>query len=219
MKWMRVGCGLLLAAVLSGCQSQLAEENRSLWAQNRQLQSRLGETDGKLKAAPDPSQLTALQTEIAQRDARIKELETQLRQPTPGGNEEPGISGIQTSYDAKAGTMTVTLPGDVLFQSGSATLKGSSLSTLKKIAAALNKDYANRAVRVQGHTDSDPITKTRDQWSDNLDLSLSRAAAVTRYLENQGVSPKLITTSGLGANHPKGNKNTSRRVEIVVVVK
>ena len=115
--------------------------------------------------------------------------------------------------------MTVNLPGDVLFSSGQDELKGSAKATLDKIASALKKDYAGKSIRVEGHSDTDPISKTKDKYIDNLDLSLNRAAAVTRYLESKGVSPKLITTSGLGPTHPKGNKAASRRVEIVVVVK
>jgi outer membrane protein OmpA-like peptidoglycan-associated protein len=132
----------------------------------------------------------------------------------------PGIEGIETSYDKNAGTMTVNLPGDVLFDSGHETIKESAKTTLNKIASALKKDYAGKAIRVEGHTDSDPIVKTKDRYLDNLDLSLSRAAAVTRYLEGQGIAAKQITTSGFGQTKPRGSdKAKNRRVEIVVVVK
>jgi outer membrane protein OmpA-like peptidoglycan-associated protein len=116
--------------------------------------------------------------------------------------------------------MTVNLPGDVLFDSGKATLKESAKATLNKVANALKRDYAGKPVRVEGHTDSDPIVKTKNEWQDNLDLSLNRAAAVTRYLESQGVDPKHVATTGYGASKPKGqNKAGNRRVEIVVVVR
>lgn len=211
--------GLLLAVGVIGCQSGAADENRLLHAQNKELQSQLNDANARLKAAPDPAQVQAMQSEIAARDAKIAELQSQLRQPTAGVASDPGIAGIETSYDAKAGTLTVNLPGDVLFDSGQSQLKTSAKATLNKVALALKKDYAGKTIRVEGHTDADPIVRSKDAYDDNLDLSLERAAAVTRYLEKQGVSPKLITTSGFGPTRPKGSaKAKNRRVEIVVVV-
>jgi chemotaxis protein MotB len=214
--------GTLAAATLCvllamGCQNKVAEENKRLWQQNRELQSRLSESETRLRSAPDPNELATMQQELAARDQKIAELEASLRQPSQGS--DPGISGIETSYDPAAGTMTVNLPGDVLFDSGKATLKQSSKSTLDKIVQALKSDYAGKQVYVDGHTDKDPINKTKGQWEDNLDLSANRAMAVARYLTSQGVDADLVAIRGFGEHHPKGNKAQSRRVEIVVQVK
>jgi outer membrane protein OmpA-like peptidoglycan-associated protein len=211
------------AAFLTGCtdveKQGLIKQNKELQARNDDLAAKNAELSSRAQTPPDSTQLSQLQNEIANRDQQIKDLQAQLRQPTPGAGAQPGIEGIETTYDAHAGTMTVDLPGDVLFSSGQDELKSSAKATLDKIASALKKDYAGKNVRVEGHSDTDPISKTKDKYVDNLDLSLNRAAAVTRYLESKGVSPKLITTSGFGPTHPKGNKAASRRVEIVVVVK
>ncbi len=201
-----------------GCQNQTNDEKAALELQNKDLQAQLADRDAKLRAAADPSQIQALQADLAQRDAKIKELESQLRQPTPG-THNPGIAGIETSYDASKGELTVTLPSSVLFDSGKATVKESAKATLNKVVAAMRKDYAGKVIRVEGHTDADPIVKTKDKWEDNLDLSLNRAAAVTRYLLKSGIKPSLVTTSGFGDTHPKASKTKSRRVEVVVVVK
>src|SRR5262249_10209801 len=151
---------------------------------------------------------------------KIVELQNQMK--TSGASAaavpvaDPNMAGLDTKYDAKAGTLTVELPGDVLFDSGAAEIKNSAKATLNKIDAAIKKEYAGRQIRVEGHTDADPIVRTAEDWDDNLDLSLHRAAAVTRYLEKQGLSPKLITTSGFGEYRPQGtNKAKNRRVEIV----
>jgi outer membrane protein OmpA-like peptidoglycan-associated protein len=209
--------------LVGGCANKemdaLTKQNRELQANYDRMREENAGLQSRLQSAPDPSQLTTLQSEVAARDAKIKELEDQLRKPTPGAGEQPGIEGIETTYDAAAGTITVNLPGDVLFASGQDTLKPSAKATLDKIVSALKSDYAGKRVRVEGHSDSDPIVKTKDKYSDNLDLSLNRAASVTRYLESRGVSPKLVTTSGFGPAHPKGDKASSRRVEIVVVTR
>lgn len=218
----RAWTGLLavLSLAVVGCQNKVHDENLALHRENRELRAQLEGVQSEVAARPDPSQLAAVQSQLQARDARIAELEAQLRQPTPGGPPEPGIEGIETSYDAAAGTMTISMPGDVLFASGSATLKDSAKGTLDKIAAALKGDFAGRAVRVEGHTDADKITRTKSLWADNLDLSLNRAAAVTRYLEGKGVPPKQMITSGYGEHRPRGgDKARNRRVEIVVVTR
>jgi chemotaxis protein MotB len=209
-----------LVAAGAGCQSKLAEENRQLWAQNRELQARYGEAASQPKA--DPQQVNALQGEIAARDAKISELEAQLRQPTTGpsgGASEAQLAGIETSFNQTTGEMTVNIPGDVLFDAGRASLKDSARSTLNKIAAAIKKEYGGKHVFVDGHTDPDPIAKTKGMWQDNLDLSAERARAVAKYLTSQGLEQRNVDTRAFGSTVPKKTKEASRRVEIVVATR
>lgn len=211
----------------TGCQNKLYEENLELHRQNRELQSQKDAAESKLRQAPDPSQLALMQGELAardrgisDRDAKIAELENQLRTPAPNaGPADPGLEGIEASYDKKAGTLTVNVPGDVLFASGQAEVKSSAEATLNKIIAAVKKDYAGKQVLVDGFTDSDPITKTKDKWEDNLDLSAGRARAVAKYLTSNGLPASQVAPRAMGATAPKASKAKSRRVEIVVLVK
>src|SRR6476660_5492854 len=134
---------LALAVVAAGCQSKMHDENRALWQQNRELQAKLASSSSAPTAEPpktDPSQLTALQSEIAQRDAKISELQNQLRQPAPGQAEDPQLSAIETTYDKTSSKLTVNVPGDVLFAPGDATVRDEAKSTLDKVAASLKKD-------------------------------------------------------------------------------
>lgn len=197
-----------------GCQdTKLASANKQLWQENSSLSAQLEEANQKLASAPDAAAVAAMQAELAAREAKIAELTASLK-------SDPSIAGVETSYDAKTKTLTVNLPGDVLFASGMSTLKTTATPTLDKIVAALKKDYAGKHVEVKGHTDSDPITKTKKIYKDNLELSLDRAATVTRYLEGKGVDPKLIKTAGFAQFDPKDEKNkkANRRVEIAVLV-
>ena len=224
---------LALAAV--GCESTMYKENLALHQQNQELQQRLDASNAQLREAPDAAQYRQLQAALLDRDQKLADVGNA---PPPAGppagpvpaadpgeappkpSRPPGIAGLETSFDARAGTVTVTLPGDVLFESGKADLKPGSKATLDKVAAAIKRTYPGKPIRVEGHTDADPITKTKSEWEDNLDLSLTRAAAVTRYLEQQGILPKSITTSGFGEFHPRGSdKKKNRRVEIVVVAR
>ena len=211
-----IGIGSVL---LVGCQNKVYDENVALHNQNRELQSKLLQDDERLKAAPDPGQLATMQRDISDRDAKIAELQSSLTKPTPGVASDPGLAGIQTTYDAKAGTVTVNLPGDVLFDAGKAILKPSALGTLDKIASAIKKDYSSKAIGVDGYTDTDPITRTREQWDDNWDLSYARAKSVTQYLIAHGVEQRQVSIVANGSNKAKSSKPASRRVEIVVQAK
>ena len=214
----------LLAA--TGCQNKLHDDNLALHDQNNKLQadlndtrSKLSDTETRLSQAPDPATLNQLQ-------GRVNELETQLKQsteqaaasPAAPAPADPNLAGIEATYDKSRGTLTVNLPGEVLFDKGKAVLKTSAHKTLDKIVSAIKKDYATKTIFVDGHTDADPITRTKDQWEDNWDLAAARANAVRKYLTSHGVDPKKVDMRSFGPNRPKKNKDASRRVEIVVQV-
>lgn len=199
-----------------GCQNKLHDENVALWNQNRELQSRLSDDDSRLRAAPDPAQLSSMQGQIAERDQQIADLKAQLQKQPAGAPPDPSLAGIEVTRDERAGTLTVNLPGDVLFAPGHADLKESSKSTLTKIVNAVQKNYPNKQIYVDGYSDSDPINRTKDKWQDNLDLSAARARSVAQYLVSQGIPSHYVAPRAFGATNPKANKAASRRVEIVV---
>ena len=80
--------------------------------------------------------------------------------------------------------------------------------------------YPGSRVRVEGHTDSDPIKAS--PFASNEALSLSRARSVKTILVKSGVRESLIETSGHGARNPiasgttKRAKAENRRVEIYI---
>jgi len=112
------------------------------------------------------------------------------------------------------GTITVTMPDQVLFDSGQVALKSGSKGRLSRIAGTISSNYGGNLISVVGHTDRDPIRKSK--WKDNWELSSQRALAVTRYLVNQGIPAKQMEAVGRGEHHSLGTKAQSRRVEIVV---
>ncbi|HZZ41728.1 MAG TPA: OmpA family protein [Tepidisphaeraceae bacterium] len=220
MTWFGMTAVLLGMTFLSvGCQNSMKKENDALWQQNRELQARLADSESKLRTAPDPAELQSMRDEIAKRDAEIADLKTNLQKQTPGQPNNPGLEGIDARYDAAAGTITVLIPGSVLFDSGRAIVKTSAKSTLDKIAAAIKKSYPSKRIYVDGHTDTDPIHRTKQTYDDNFDLAYARAHSVASYLETKGISDKQLVIRSYGANNAKGSKDASRRVEIVVKVK
>lgn len=105
---------------------------------------------------------------------------------------------------------------EVLFSSGSATLnkmgqeklKGLA-TTLKTIAKDMPQDL-NWILRVDGHTDNVPIHT--EKFESNWDLSTSRAVAVVKYLEKQGIPAQHLAAAGFGQYHPleKGDTDQAR---------
>jgi len=197
-----------LAAMGAGCrEQQLEESNVALQrqleeslVQNAQLQAQL---DQMRSAPPAPAAPTAAEVP-----------------PTAGAPKPDFGPGVEVRTSGN--TMTVTLPDAILFASGSADLKSASKGVLDKVAGVLNKDYSSHIIRVEGHTDNQPIVRTKKLWADNWDLACNRSMAVVRYLVTKGVDPKRIYASGFGYSQPVASNATAegraknRRVEIVV---
>lgn len=174
------------------------------------------------------NQLTAAKTQLQQasseRDslqAENADLKNKLAAKPPEGPKTPEGPEVVGGWSPHAAGAQKSIEGDVLFSSGAATLTATGKKELDKIAADLKGKYSGKTVLVYGHTDSDPIKRTKNLWQDNLDLSANRAMSVTRYLISQGVAAERIETIGMGEYHPldKASKAKNRRVEIVVVTK
>jgi outer membrane protein OmpA-like peptidoglycan-associated protein len=109
--------------------------------------------------------------------------------------------------------MVVTL-GDVLFDTGKATLKPGAMSSINRLATYLSQN-ANTKVLIEGHTDS----VGGDDY--NIGLSERRARAVAAELESRGIPDSQIQTLGRGKDMPVASNSTpegrqqNRRVEIV----
>jgi chemotaxis protein MotB len=158
---------------------------------------------------------------ISQDQMTIEELQRQIeeRSKTPGDVTGFG-EGYDVTLDAAKGTITVTLPNAILFDSGKATLKRATSSELDHIYSVIRDKYSGKQIDVVGHTDTDPIKKSK--WKDNWELSAQRALSVLRYLVKKGISPDKIKASGRGQSQPIASNSSSsgkarnRRVEIVV---
>lgn len=166
-----------------------------------------------------------LEQENADLASRASQYESELnRLENSRRNLEAKLEGTGATVRIKDGTVAVSLPGSVLFDSGQTTLRSQSRATLKKIAGVLKTDVPNEMVRIEGHTDNDPIQKQKDRYKSNWELSTSRAAAVLHFMvEECGISPTRVYIAGFGQYQPvadnksKNGKAKNRRVEFVVV--
>jgi chemotaxis protein MotB len=120
----------------------------------------------------------------------------------------------------KRGNDTViNLPSDVFFASGSATLNAGGERTMARVADYIKKHHSGGMIRVEGHSDSDPIRKTKSKFHCNWELSFERAHAVVHHLVEKGhVDPHRVVCEAFAENQPQSpnDKSKNRRVEIVL---
>jgi chemotaxis protein MotB len=113
----------------------------------------------------------------------------------------------------------IILTGDLLFDTGMATLKGSAKTSLKEIAEILRK--TPYMINLVGHTDDLPIHT--EQFPSNWELSTTRACKVARFLIDEMHIPaeKFYITGHasyqpLKPNDVAEDRAVNRRVEIIV---
>ena len=198
---------LVSATALAGCNNDAKDQNALLMDENQSLRSLLEDRDAALESAHG---------ELREKNLRIADLERQTADASGSGPVDPfgGIAGVTGSVGA--GEVKATVESDVLFDSGKATLKPQAKTSLGQVASILNSDYSGKTIRIGGHTDTDPIRKSG--YKSNYHLGFERAFAVRDLLISQGVSASRIYLASHGPHEPRGTKQQSRRVEIVVLL-
>ena len=116
-------------------------------------------------------------------------------------------------------SVRVSVRGPMLFDLGSAELRGTTKDFLRKMAVVLSK--TENEVHIVGHTDNYPVHS--EAFPTNWELSSARAARVARFLIEQGsLSPERFTVIGNAMYRPSvpnetlENKQKNRRVEIII---
>jgi chemotaxis protein MotB len=113
----------------------------------------------------------------------------------------------------------IGIPSDVFFASGSAALSRDGDRAMGQVMGYIRKNHSGGTIRVEGHSDSDPIRSTKSKYHCNWELSFERAHAVAHYLVEKGkVEPARLVCEAHGEHHPAdpANKAKNRRVEIVL---
>jgi chemotaxis protein MotB len=130
-------------------------------------------------------------------------------------------AGLDTSVDThidQRGLWVRLATDGVLFDSGSAALRQEGADLLDPISITLRR--LPNPVRVEGHTDSNPISTAI--YASNWELSGGRAAAVVRRLAGNGMPGGRLELSGFGDTRPISTNDTAagraanRRVVVLV---
>lgn len=205
------GFFLLLMFLFVGCAelTSLREEKALMTQSMEELQSEKEDLNSKYAASEEEK-------------ARLLEEKNKLEKARRSAEQR--LKGTGVSVKIKEGHISIVLPSSILFNSGQIKLKKQAKNSLTKICSVLKKDFPKEMIRVEGHTDSDPIKRTKQAYKSNWELSAMRAANVLHYLiDNCHLDPKKLYLSGfgeyqpVGSNKDKSGKEKNRRVEIVVL--
>jgi len=201
---------VLVGATLGGCNRALKEEHGLAVEENEELRRRVAALESANQACED---------ELSRVEAQNAELADALAAASEASDGSDEVFGGETpegvTVGQRGGDTVIAVAGDVLFASGKATLRSEAKRSLNRIAEVLKSRYASNTIRVEGHTDTDPIRKSG--WKSNEHLSAERALAVERYLVERGVSNRRVYAAAFGPAKPRPSKQASRRVEIVVL--
>jgi flagellar motor protein MotB len=164
---------------------------------------------------PRPAETTML----ARSNPQLEAFRNDLR----GRLQRFGVSGVDVDIrTAQDGQQRVAVVLQNSFRPGSASLSynAAAVKAVVGVGKLIGESYAGSRVTVEGHTDSDPIKKSK--WDSNEALSLARAEEVKKLLRQAGVGEAKISAVGMGARQPvaKGAteraKAQNRRVEIFI---
>lgn len=207
----------------------LTEQNQFLKANNQDLINNIGNlTTLSQKGAENLEmslesmkekdiRIQRMQDAVTKKDSVTLALVTSLK----------GVLGNMSDEDieinVEKGVVYVSISDKLLFRSGSYTVTARAKEVLGKVAKVVN-DKPELEFMVEGHTDNVPIKI--DGIVDNWDLSVKRATAVVRILENDfGVAPARMTAAGrsyyipVADNDTAANRAKNRRTRIVVIPK
>ena len=204
------------------------QSSKKLADQAQKNQELMAELEAKeLKLAAENSRLEKLQNELKKRSEQIDELqqlinakEAQMQQLKNAiSNALHNFEGKGLTVVHKNGKIYVSMENKLLFNSGSWAVGAEGKKAVEQLANVLaeNKDIQ---VLIEGHTDDVPYTGTT--LIDNWDLSVKRATAIVRILENKGVNPTQITAAGrsefvpVDTNKTTEGKAKNRRIEIIL---
>jgi chemotaxis protein MotB len=205
-------------AFAAGCASttRLKAENSQLKDQVQRLSEALAASDSEKQRLADRNaeledSLGRASADVVAKDSELEEM----REKLAGKGFDVTVTG---------GMVVVNLPTQILYASGSAVITSTGKDRLRSLASELKGDFADFKVEIQGHTDTDPIRRTKDKYKSNWELSYARGQAVAYYLmESAGIKPDRVHVSAYGEHTPIASnasadgKAKNRRVQVVVM--
>ena len=135
-------------------------------------------------------------------NAKYAELQRELssRQPVTPAFTADEVNSIKGGESEPGGG--IRLGEDLLFPEGSDTLKPEAFRSLDQVVNLLKTTYPDDKVIIEGHTDNQPLVKTRDRWKQNMNLGYNRAWAVFRYFLDHGVPESRMVVTSYSFNKP-----------------
>jgi len=226
-----------LARQKSSLENDKSNLNNQIADLNKQIDFLKNNNTTVLKQLQDMSVVSSSQAEsikkslenIGAKDAYIQDLQSALARKDSLNlalvmNLKGAIGNLQDddiNIKVDKGVVYVDISDKLLFKSGKYEVTSQAKTVLGKVAAVL-KNQPDIEFMVEGHTDNVPYRS--GILLDNWDLSVKRATAVVRILQNEyGLDPRKMAAAGRGEYNPlvenstAENKATNRRTRIVIL--
>lgn len=159
--------------------------------------------------------IMSLQQAIAHKDSMNLALVMNLKGAIGNLNDE------DIDIKVEKGVVYINISDKLLFNSGSYAVTPKAKEVLGKVALVL-KNQPDIEFQVEGNTDNKPYV--RGVLLDNWDLSVKRATAVVRILQDQyGLSPTHMEAAGRSEYYPVATNDTdegralNRRTRIIIL--
>src|SRR5579859_3119264 len=236
-------CSVVVALVLlaSGCgysedqwQAQLAKYNQLKADDDAKLAQAQGKIDDLSRQLKDLGvEVTTTKASLAERQKALDEYQARARQLElikerfeKLKSKLDELTKLGLAVNVRHNRMVISLPGDVLFESGRETLSKEGQAILLKVAGVIKADpqLLSRDYQVAGHTDNKPLA--HGPFKDNWGLSLMRAREVLVFLvdpnKGGGLPVEHWSATGLGEHDPIASNDTdegrqkNRRCELIV---
>jgi flagellar motor protein MotB len=205
---------------LASLLAQSRQQIQLLEDQMRATQQQLRDTTDRLASAESNnnqlrSQTNALSASMQTRGAaEIRANNSLLRNLTIAS-----MPGVTVRQDGDV--VRIELPGDQLFNFGTAQFKVGSDSLIRTLAADLGQNYPQQMVGIEGHTDGSP--PPTPQYPTDQHLAVAQATALFDMLtRSAGLPSKQLFVVGHGGSQPivsnatEAGRARNRRVEVVV---
>lgn len=209
--------------------SQLSEQLEKMGFNVEQLSQRL-EAEGteKQQLAASLAEMKRALEEYKARAARLERIKQRFELLR---DKLKKLTDLGLTVQIRHNRMVISLPGDVLFASGSDKLRDEGIEVLSQVAEVIrgDKQLSKRYFQVAGHTDSKPLRGGR--FKDNWGLSAMRARSVLVYLiapvdareGGGGLDAERLHVAGYADTDPIADNSTeegrqqNRRVELVLM--
>ena len=194
--------------LLEAREIEIQEKTRKIQVREREAEAARAEAE----TAKERALRLAREAELAKQEAEAQARETALAKEMTK-KLELELAELNAKKTDRGIVLTL---GDVLFEFDKADLLPGAFRTINKLALFL-KEYENRNLLIEGHTDSIGTPEY------NLDLSRRRAEAVRIALIEKEIISDRIIIKGYGESYPVASNATeagrqqNRRVEIIIL--
>lgn len=184
------------------------------------------QTNIRQKVADLEAENTKLKENLAEVKKKEVEVQTESNTFKQLMQEMKGeVAKGQVTISELKGKLTLDVVDKILFASGQSEVKQEGLEVLQRVIDIL-KNVKDKSIRIEGHTDNVRIKgRLVKQYPTNWELSAARALNVTKYLQQQGIDPALLSANAFGEYKPVANNDTpegrakNRRIAIILLPK